>query len=92
MALSPLELQEEQLVQLRQLAQSPGWALYQARLRSLSKSREVAKADALRAGEWQSAGYFQGITDGIDLAIRELDRFSTRMASGEVNLPSGGAV
>ena len=86
MALNNQELQEEAVGQLRQLAQSPGWGLYQARLRSLSKSREVAKADALRAGEASDAVLFQGIVDGLELAIRELDRYVRDVARGEQHL------
>ena len=92
MPLSPTELQEEALGQLRQLVQSPGWALYQARLRSLSKSREVARNDALRAGEGHDAVLYQGMIDGLDLAIRELDRYVEHVARGELHLPSVGAV
>ena len=88
--LSPTELQEEALGQLRQLVQSPGWGLYQARLRSLSRSRESAKADALRAGEASDAVFYQGMVDGVDLAVKELDRFIIGMSRGEATLPGGG--
>ena len=91
--LSQTELQEEAVVQLRQLAQSPGWALYQARLRSLSRSNEAAKADALRAGEEHDAILHQGMVDGLDISLRELDRYIERLMRGESNLPlNGGAV
>ena len=92
MALSPVELREEALGQLRQLAQSPGWALYVARLRSLGKSREEAKANALRAYEVSDAVYFQGVSDGIDLAIRELDRYHGQLKDGDGNLPTRAVV
>lgn len=90
--LSPQELREEALVQLRQLAQSPGWALLQARLRSLSKSKEVVKADALRVGEGHNAVLMQGVIDGLELALRELERYMGSLSDGHNHLPSRGAV
>ena len=90
MALSPQELREEALVQLRQLAQSPGWGLYLARLRSLSKSKEAAKADALRAGEGHDAVWLQGMVDGVELALRELERYMSNLSDGHNHLPPRG--
>ena len=86
MALSPVELQEEAVQQLRQLAQSPGWALYAARLRSLSRSKSRVKADALRLGAEDQAMLAQGFEDGLDEAVSELPRYIKRLGSGEAHL------
>ena len=88
MALSPTELQEEAVQQLRQLAQSPGWALYAVRLRSLSRSRSKAKADALRSERMNEAMRMQGEQDGLELAVEELSRYVKRLGSGEAHLSS----
>ena len=89
MALSPRELADEAVVQLRQLALSPGWALYVARLRSLSRSKSGAKAEALRSSALNDALMLQGLQDGLQLAWEELERYTKRLSSGEANLPSG---
>lgn len=86
--LSPTELQDEAVVQLHQLAQSPGWGLYKARLRSLSRSNEAAKAVALRAYKSDEALYSQGVVDGLQLAQEELERYVKRLATREANLSS----
>ena len=90
--LSPQELKEEALVQLRQLAQSPGWGLYLARLARLSKAKEVAKADALRSGEGHEAVMLQGVIDGVELALRELERYMDTLSQGHNHLPTREAV
>ena len=84
-----MELQEEDLVQLSLLAQSPGWALYKARLQRLNRSLEGLKADALRGLGKENAIYLQGKLDGLRLALEELDRWSASLQRGETHLPSG---
>ena len=86
MALSQVELQEEAVQQLRQLAQSPGWALYAVRLRSLSRSRSKAKAESLRSDRMNEAMRLQGEQDGLEMAVEELPRYLKRLQSGEAHL------
>ena len=86
MALSQVELQEEAVQQLRQLAQSPGWALYVARLRSLSRSRSKEKALALRGNRVNDAMLAQGHQDGLEEAVEELPRYLKRLQAQEVHL------
>ena len=83
------ELREEAVVVLSQLAQSPGWALYRARLQSLSKSSEKEKAVSLRCGKYAEAAWAQGIVDGLEMAMGELKPYIARLEHREVNLPSG---
>ena len=71
MALETQELRTEQASQLRLLAQSPGWALYRSRVLRLVERSEAAKASQLR--EAQDARLQQGVTDGLQQALRELD-------------------
>ena len=86
MALSQVELQEEAVQQLRQLAQSPGWALYAARLRSLSRSRSKEKALALRGHRVNDAMLAQVHQDGLEEAVEELPRYLKRLQAQEVHL------
>ena len=87
MALAVAELREEALVQLRQLAQSPGWAMYQAHLHVLSKRSEVRKAVALRANDVSAALLLQGAVDGLLQAADSLERYMTQVEQGEQRVP-----
>ena len=89
MALSQTELVEEAQGQLRQLAQSPGWALYKARLLSLSRSKNEAKAEALRANAINDALLLQGFVDGLQAALEGPERYEERLRTGEAHLPAG---
>ena len=91
MALRPTELQEEAVVQLSLLAQSPGWGLYKARLRSLSRSKEVEKAAFLRRAESTGSIYAQGYVDGLQMALEELERYVERLQQGVASLPPEGS-
>ena len=91
MALQPAELTAEAVVQLAQLAQSPGWGLYKARLRSLSKSRDAGKAEALRSNQVPDALLAQGYVDGLQVALEELERYISRLKQGEAHLPGAGS-
>ena len=71
MALEVQELRTEQASQLRQLAQSPAWALLKTRWQRLVQRSESGKAATLRKGE--SAAYQQGVTDGLEQAGREVE-------------------
>ena len=89
MGLSQVELREEGLVQLRLLAASPGWALYRTRLQRLRLTSEATKADVLRGRGEDSPQYVQGVADGLDIAVKELERYTSRLQSGDANLPPG---
>ena len=88
MALTPKEYLEEGLVQLRQLARSPGWVVYRTHLHALSKHNEVLKSQALRANEVASALLLQGAVDGLLQAADSLERYMTQLEQGERQLPA----
>ena len=73
MPLSPTELVEEELVQLRRLAQSPGWGLLKTRAQKQLASSEAEKAHLLREGNTHAATLMQGRVDGWQDAITLLD-------------------
>ena len=78
MSLEQTELRQEQLLQLRQLAQSPGWALLRQRLSQLEQRSESEKASLLRdsyEGRETRASYLQGKVDGLQAAVTELSRY-----------------
>ena len=75
--LSEVELRVEAQVQLRRLAQSPGWALLQMRLQRCSQRNEAEKASLLReslAGKEARAAYLQGLIDGLKQVETELSQ------------------
>ena len=68
MPLSPMELHEEELGQLRRLVQSPGWGLFNNLVHKRVQSREQEKARVLRASkpeEMAQAVRFQAEIDGL---------------------------
>ena len=82
MSLEQTELRQEQLLQLRQLAQSPGWELLIQRLRQLEQRSESEKANLLRdsyEGRETRASYLQGKVDGLQAAVSELPRYETEL-------------
>ena len=91
MPLEETELREEQLQQLRQLAQSPGWELLRQRLAQLVQRNESEKANLLRDSRpWREAraSYLQGMVDGLQAAITELARYEKEL-SRDVQVPTG---
>lgn len=91
MALTDLELRDQVVVELAQLAQSPGWAAYKVRLRNLSRAKSQGSSDSVRRGEatLPQVFYAQGHVDGLELAMTDLDRYVTRLQRGETLLPDG---
>ena len=95
MALTPKEYLEEGLVQLHQLARSPGWAIYQTHLRELGKHNEARKAQALRANETATALLLQGAVDGLLQAADGVEKYMEKLEAGDQHLPAafrGGSV
>ena len=77
MALTEQELHQEELAQLRLLAQSPGWALLGARLNESVRRNEAEKASLLREGiqgKEARVSYLQGVVDGLDQGQKLLTR------------------
>ena len=72
MALELQELRTEQTQQLKQLVQSPAWALLRTRWLRLAQRSESAKASSLRKGD--SGVYQQGVSDGIAQAMQEAEK------------------
>ena len=72
MALELQELRTEQVQQLKQLVQSPAWALLKTRWQRLALRSESAKASSLRKGE--SGVYQQGVSDGVAQAMQEPEK------------------
>ena len=89
-SLTPTELQDEGVVQLSLLAQSPGWGLYKARLQSLVRYSEGERDLALRTPGTIDPRYSQGKIDGLRQAAEELDRWIKRLQRGEARLPEAG--
>jgi len=84
MPLSEMELRQEDLGQLRQLVQSPGWELLKARLVRLGQRSESEKARLLRSAkpeELQQAIRYQGEVDGLTKAITEIERYMAELAT-----------
>ena len=84
MALSDQELHQEDLGQLRRLAQSPGWALLITRLQRLVQRSESEKARLLRDGKpesLQQASRYQGEVDGLTRAMTELTRYMDELSA-----------
>ena len=82
MSLEQAELRQEQLLQLRRLAQSPGWELLRQRLSQLAQRSESEKASLLRdsyAGRETRASYLQGQVDGVQAAVAELTRYEKEL-------------
>ena len=77
MPLSPTELHEEELVQLRRLAQSQGWALFSTRVLKRVASSEREKARCLREGQTDAAIRLQaridGLKESLDLLQQAMD-------------------
>ena len=73
--LEETELREEQLVQLKVLAHSPGWSLLQARLRQRLESKERDKADFLLKNKLHEAVILQGYTNALNDVGRVLESY-----------------
>ena len=69
MALSPMETHDEELGQLRRLAQSPAWGLFSSRVLKRVASSEQEKARLLREGMLQQAMAMQCRVDGLREAL-----------------------
>ena len=65
MPLSPTELREEELGQLRRLVQSPAWELFKTRVLKRVESSEREKAKALRESKAEQAVILQARIDGL---------------------------
>ena len=65
MPLSPTELHEEELGQLRRLVQSPGWELFKTLVLKRVESNEREKAKALRELKSEQAVILQARIDGL---------------------------
>ena len=90
MPLEETELREEQLQQLRQLAQSPGWELLRRRLGQLVQRSESEKASLLRdsvQGRETRASYLQGLVDGLQAAVNELARYEKELSQAPQEPP-----
>ena len=82
MSLEQAELRQEQLLQLRRLAQSPGWELLRQRLSQLVQRSESEKASLLREsyeGRETRASYLQGQVDGVQAAVNELTHYEKEL-------------
>ena len=91
MPLEETELREEQLQQLRRLAQSPGWELLRQRLRALVQRSESEKANLLRdnvQGRETRASYLQGQVDCLTVAMTELGRYEKDLEQQAQELPA----
>ena len=87
MSLEQAELRQEQLLQLRRLAQSPGWELLRQRLSQLVQRSESEKASLLREsyeGLETRASYLQGQVDGLQAAVAELTRYEKELEQQSV--------
>ena len=65
MPLSPTELREEELGQLRRMVQSPAWELFKTRVLKRVESSEREKAKALRESKAEQAVILQARIDGL---------------------------
>ena len=84
MALSEVELRQEDLGQLRRLVQSPGWVLLTTRLQRLVQRSESEKARLLRDGKPESLQQsirYQGEVDGLTRAMTELTRYMDELSA-----------
>ena len=91
MPLEETELREEQLQQLRRLAQSPGWELLRRRLGQLVQRSESEKASLLRdglQGKETRASYLQGKVDGLEVAVQELSRYEKELEQQVQDTPA----
>ena len=88
MALEEQELREEQLAQLRRLAQSPAWGLYKTRLLRLVECKQREKARFLREGNLQQAASEQWYVDGVQKAVEELDIYMKELSHQEESFPA----
>ena len=70
MALSPMEMSEEERQQLNQLVKSPGWDLYVNHLQRLVRSRETVKAQHLRELKAEAAMVEQAKIDGMTDSLK----------------------
>ena len=87
MSLEQAELRQEQLLQLRRLAQSPGWELLRQRLSQLVQRSESEKASLLREsyeGRETRASYLQGQVDGLQAAVAALTRYDKELEQQSV--------
>ena len=88
MALSPMELREEALVQLRRLVQSPGWDLYRTQVTKRVQRSESEKAKLLREHNYQAAALEQGKVDGLREALDTIAQYMEGLEVPEENEPA----
>ena len=74
MPLTDKEQLQEELAELRRLAQSPAWDLYSSHLRQLVIRAEEEKALHLRKNDTHRAILIQGQVDGMKRALDALDK------------------
>ena len=75
------EVRQEQAEVLRRMSCSPGWDLYQTRLRKLLEEREREKASHLRKADAHRATLTQGQVDGLQEALAFIDTLTKELQS-----------
>ena len=75
MPLSPMEHHEADLVQLRQLVLSPGWALYKARVLKQVQSRDRERARLQREMKQMESYGEQRQIDGLNEALDVIHQY-----------------
>ena len=88
MPLSPTELREEALVQLRRLVQSPGWDLYRTQVTKHVQRSESEKAKLLREEKYQAAALEQGRVDGLREALDAIHQYMEGLEVPEPGEPA----
>ena len=88
MPLSPTELREEELGQLRRLVQSPAWELFKARVLKRVESSEREKAKALRESNSQQAVILQARIDGLKESLDLIYQYMEGLQDQEESVPA----
>ena len=88
MPLSPTELRDEALVQLRRLVQSPGWDLYRTQVSKRVARSESEKAKLLREEKYQAAALEQGRVDGLREALDTIHQYMEGLEVPEPGEPA----
>ena len=90
MPLSPMELCEEELGQLRRLVQSPAWELFKARVLRRAEFNEREKAKALRESKPEEAMRFQARIDGLKESLDLIYQYMEGLEEGLKAEPISG--
>ena len=88
MPLSPTELREEELGQLRRLVQSPAWELFKARVLKRVESSEREKAKALRESNSGQAVILQARIDGLKESLDLIYQYMEGLQDQEEGVPA----